>query len=134
MSNGCVFCDELSNGLHVAENEHAVAFRDLYPVSVGHTLVVPKQHWENVFDAPEEQQQAMWSLVAEVRGFLVESVSPAGFNVGVNAGVAAGQTAPHAHIHVIPRYVGDSPDPRGGIRWVLPRHAGYWKPERGHNV
>lgn len=134
MSDRCVFCDELSQRLHVVENQHAFAVRDLYPVSQGHTLVVPKQHWDNMFDAPEEQQQALWSLVSEVRQLLLQELSPAGFNIGVNVGSAAGQTVPHAHIHVIPRYIGDSNDPRGGVRWVLPQHAGYWKPKVGHNV
>ena len=51
---------------------------------------------------------------------------PAGYNIGINDGAAAGQTVGHLHIHLIPRYPGDQPDPRGGIRWVIPEKADYW--------
>ncbi len=69
----------------------------------------------------------MGELVLEVREILAQSHSPDGFNVGVNAGDAAGQTVPHAHVHVIPRYRGDVEDPRGGLRWLLPERAAYWE-------
>ena len=52
---------------------------------------------------------------------------PAGYNIGINDGAAAGQTVPHLHIHLIPRYAGDRDDPRGGVRWVLPDKAAYWE-------
>jgi diadenosine tetraphosphate (Ap4A) HIT family hydrolase len=68
----------------------------------------------------------MWRLVEALRRRLVESIAPDGFNIGINAGSAAGQTIGHAHIHVIPRFAGDVPDPRGGVRWVLPAKASYW--------
>jgi diadenosine tetraphosphate (Ap4A) HIT family hydrolase len=68
----------------------------------------------------------LWSQVAVVRQLLIEQYNPDGFNVGVNEGLAAGQTVPHAHIHVIPRRHGDVADPRGGVRWVIPAKAQYW--------
>ena len=71
----------------------------------------------------------MWRLVSEVRADLERRFAPDGFNVGLNAGAAAGQTVDHAHVHVIPRFVGDVPDPRGGVRWVLPGAAAYWRDE-----
>ena len=79
-----------------------------------------------LFDLPAEEQLSLWSQVAVVRQLLIEQYNPDGFNVGVNEGLAAGQTVPHAHIHVIPRRRGDVPDPRGGVRWVIPAKAQYW--------
>ena len=69
----------------------------------------------------------MWDLVERVRGRLLEEHHPDGFNIGLNDGTAVGQTVPHVHIHVIPRYLGDASDPRGGVRWVIPEKAPYWK-------
>ena len=87
---------------------------------------MPRQHVESVFSLSTEGAQLLWSLVTAVRQQLVETVAPAGFNVGINDGASAGQTVAHAHIHVIPRYAGDVPDPRGGVRWVVPAKAAYW--------
>ncbi len=97
-------------------------------MSEGHTLVVPLRVVRSLYDLPEAEQADAWALVRQVRAILAERHRPAGFNIGLNDGEAAGQTIAHAHIHVIPRYLGDVPDPRGGIRWVLPRKAGYWEP------
>ncbi len=93
----------------------------------GHTLVVPERHVASLFDLDAEERADVWRLVDEVRAALLESHGPDGFNVGVNDGAAAGQTVWHAHVHVIPRYAGDVPDPRGGIRWVVPETASYWE-------
>ena len=78
----------------------------------------------------DDEQAAIWRLVAQVRGKLASERRPDGFNVGVNDAPAAGQTVPHAHVHVIPRRVGDVADPRGGVRWVLPGKARYWAEEQ----
>jgi len=64
-----------------------------------------------------------------MKAILDQEHSPAGFNIGINDGLAAGQTIPHLHIHLIPRYVGDRPDPRGGVRWIFPDRANYWDSE-----
>jgi len=111
-------------------NAHAVAFADGYPVAAGHTLVVPRRHVASVFDLAAEEYAALWALVAAVRARLAARAGADGFTIGVNDGVAAGQTVGHAHVHVIPRRAGDVGDPRGGVRWVLPERAGYW--ERGN--
>ncbi|MDV7390058.1 HIT domain-containing protein, partial [Arthrospira platensis SPKY1] len=66
----------------------------------------------------------------EAREAVSSQYSPDGYNIGINDGPAAGQTVPHLHIHLIPRYKGDLPDPRGGVRWVIPTKADYWS-ERG---
>ncbi len=111
---------------HIAANDLAFAIRDAFPVSPGHTLVVTRRLIATWFDATEDEQAAVMALVNRVRVQLDESHRPDGYNVGFNAGEAAGQTVPHLHIHVIPRYRGDRPDPRGGVRWVLPDTADYW--------
>jgi diadenosine tetraphosphate (Ap4A) HIT family hydrolase len=92
-------------------------------------LVVPARHVADFFALSAEEQADVWRLVAEVRVDLARRFAPDGFNVGLNAGLAAGQTVDHAHIHVIPRFAGDVPDPRGGVRWVLPAKAAYWDDE-----
>ena len=123
----CPFCDRASRaGLSSA---HSRAFPDAYPVTEGHTLVVPVRHVESVFELPAEELADLWRLVAEVRLELSASYRPDGFTIGVNDGAAAGQTIPHAHVHVIPRRRGDVPDPRGGLRWVIPDRAPYWEPD-----
>jgi diadenosine tetraphosphate (Ap4A) HIT family hydrolase len=121
----CPFC-HLENSRVALENDCAAAVPDAFPVAAGHTLVVPKRHVASLFDLPEEEQAALWRLVALVRGKLMAELRPDGFNVGVNDGPAAGQTVMHAHVHVIPRRAGDVADPRGGVRWVVPAKAPYW--------
>ncbi len=111
---------------HIAANDLAFAIRDGFPVSPGHTLVVTRRLVATWFDATSAEQSAAMALVNEVKRMLDESHHPDGYNVGFNAGDAAGQTVPHLHIHIIPRYRGDRPDPRGGVRWVLPDQADYW--------
>jgi diadenosine tetraphosphate (Ap4A) HIT family hydrolase len=128
----CPFCLRIATRDGVlAENELAVAIRDLYPVSEGHTLVVPRRHESDYFKLTEEEQIAILRLVREQERRLREELSPAAFNMGLNSGPAAGQTVPHAHIHLIPRYEGDVPDPRGGVRWVLASRAPYWDRGQG---
>ena len=80
----------------------------------------------SIFELTSEELATLWAQVATVRTLLAEKYRPDGFNIGVNDGAAAGQTVPHAHVHVIPRREGDVPDPRGGIRWVVPIKAKYW--------
>lgn len=121
----CLFCRLETNRIRL-ESEFALAFLDGFPVTQGHTLVIPRQHVASLFELPAEEQAAVWALVAQVRGLLLEELHPDGFNVGVNDGTAAGQTLMHAHIHVIPRRHGDVADPRGGVRWVIPDTAEYW--------
>jgi len=108
-------------------NAHAVAFADGFPVAAGHTLVAPRRHVASVFDLATEEYAAVWALVAAVRARLAAATGADGFTIGVNDGVAAGQTVGHAHVHVIPRRAGDVGDPRGGVRWVLPERAAYWE-------
>jgi len=125
MNTPCPFC-EIAPDRIVAENSLAIAIRDNYPISAGHTLIVPREHKGSLFELPAETQAAIWQLVGEVRHLLNLELTATGFNIGLNDGVAAGQTVMHVHVHVIPRYKDDVPDPRGGIRWVIPEKARYW--------
>ena len=123
----CPLCEKINTGPYVAENDLGVAIADAYPVSPGHTLILPRRHESNFFDLSVDEQIAVWHLLAAVRAQRQRERHPSGYNIGINVGAAAGQTIPHAHVHVIPRYDGDVPDPRGGIRWVIPSKAAYWE-------
>jgi diadenosine tetraphosphate (Ap4A) HIT family hydrolase len=122
----CPFCT-IDRELLVDE-PLALAFADIFPVSPGHTLVIPRRHAATYLDCTADEKLALWRAVDIVTGRLREERRPDGFNLGVNVGATAGQTVFHCHIHVIPRYAGDDPDPRGGVRRVLPAKAAYWKP------
>lgn len=80
----------------------------------------------SLFDLPAEVQAQLWETVRRAREILIKRFRPDGFNIGINDGVAAGQTVAHAHVHIIPRYRNDVSDPRGGIRRILPPKARYW--------
>jgi diadenosine tetraphosphate (Ap4A) HIT family hydrolase len=109
----------------VASNERAFALRDRFPVSPGHTLVVPRRLIATWFEATPEERSAIFELVDEVKRALDLELRPDGYNIGINAGEAAGQTVMHLHVHVIPRYRGDVDDPRGGVRHVIPGKGYY---------
>ncbi len=121
----CPFCN-LADARIWRRNDHALAITDRYPLTEGHTLVLPARHVPRFFDLQPEEMSAVWALVAEVRTALLERLDCDGFNVAVNDGPAAGQTIMHSHIHVIPRRLGDTRDPRGGVRWIFPERAAYW--------
>ncbi len=109
----------------VLENEHAFSIYDGYPVSKGHCLIVPKKIVHSIFQLENDEYLACFELVREMRELLVKEFNPSGFNVGVNNGKDAGQTVSHAHIHIIPRYKGDVPKPRGGVRNIIPDKGDY---------
>ena len=109
----------------IVENDHAFAVYDKYPVAEGHTLVVPKKEIADLFELEDEEYHACFDLVKQVRKILIDVYQPQGFNVGINNSPVAGQTIPHAHIHVIPRYKGDVKNPRGGIRNIIPEKGDY---------
>jgi diadenosine tetraphosphate (Ap4A) HIT family hydrolase len=121
----CPFCS-LSPESILDESPHALALLDGYPVARGHTLVVPRRHVASVFDLSPEEWADLWVLVRRVRLRVQALLDADGMNLGVNDGAAAGQTVGHAHVHLIPRHIGDVPDPRGGVRRVIPERADYW--------
>lgn len=108
------------------DGERVLGLWDGFPVSPGHSLLVPRRHvtaWEDTSVAERsELVEAIGVAQAEIRAHH----APDGFNVGINLGAAAGQTVSHLHLHVIPRYVGDVPEPRGGVRRVIPARADWW--------
>ena len=125
MTSPCLFCT-LGAGRIVLANELAVVIRDSFPVSPGHTLIIPKRHVVSFFDVTGDEREAMLALLDSAKLGLDAAFHPDGYNVGINDGEAAGQTLPHLHLHLIPRYAGDSEDPRGGVRWIFPQKAKYW--------
>ena len=118
----CIFC---GNPDFVIENELAFAHYDSYPVNPGHCLIIPRRHVAEYFQATAEEKTAVWALVDEMKTIIDKQYKPDGYNVGVNIGMAAGQSVPHLHIHMIPRYKGDIEDPRGGVRGVIPHKQKY---------
>ena len=121
----CPFC-ALPVERVLLRNARVVVVRDAYPISPGHTLVIPVRHFASFFDSTSEERVAMLSLLDAAKERLQSEFGPASYNIGINDGPAAGQTIGHLHIHLIPRYIGDHPDPRGGVRWVVPDKADYW--------
>lgn len=119
----CVFCSE--DITIVKESTLSKAFYDKYPVSLGHTLIIPKEHYETYFDLPQEVKDDMLSLLDEMKLVLDKKYKPSGYNIGINSGASAGQTVFHCHIHLIPRYDGDMDNPDGGVRGVIPEKQKY---------
>jgi diadenosine tetraphosphate (Ap4A) HIT family hydrolase len=93
---------------------------DAFPISLGHSLIIPKRHIASFFEANEQEHLAFLQALQEAQQKLQQTHAPDGFNIGINDGLVAGQTVRHLHIHLIPRYQGDCVDPRGGVRWILP--------------
>lgn len=122
-SSDCIFCSPDREIL--ASSAHALAFADAFPISPGHSLVVPRRHVVTIFELNEEEYSDCFLLVLKVKDLLVAKYSPDGFNVGVNVGEAGGQSVWHAHVHVMPRFKGDTPEPLGGVRNVIPRKRDY---------
>ena len=121
----CALCN-LPSLRVIDDNISALAIRDGYPVSAGHTLLIPKRHTASFFDLTEQERGDLLALLDCAKRVLDDEFQPQGYNIGINDGVAAGQTVPHVHVHLIPRFEGDLPDPRGGVRWVIPNKAKYW--------
>lgn len=125
MTMTCLFCC-LPESRVLLRNETAIVVRDAFPVTRGHTLVIPLRHVESFFDTSAEERAAMFELLDTAKQQLQTEFTPDGFNIGINDGAAAGQTIRHLHMHLIPRYAGDRPDPRGGVRWIISEKADYW--------
>ncbi|MGP8150148.1 MAG: HIT family protein [Acidimicrobiales bacterium] len=131
--NECPFCDRIAMRRDLlGANSLCVAFYDAKPLNPGHVLIVPYRHEPDFLALLPEERNAILRMAAELRSQLDEAYRPDGFNLGVNVGGAAGQTIGHAHLHLIPRHWGDVPDPRGGIRCLIPERTRYWEAgERG---
>jgi diadenosine tetraphosphate (Ap4A) HIT family hydrolase len=124
----CLFCEILETGSRevIWENDLAFAIRDAFPLSPGHSLVLPKRHVASFWDCTPDEQASL----LEGAGWLKEDLDVTfegvdGWNIGVNVGEAGGQSVFHVHLHVVPRFFGDVEDPTGGVRGAMPGEANY---------
>ena len=122
----CLFC-EVPESEILVDHDLCFARWDKFPVSPGHLLIIPKRHFESVFDATADEFKAFHEVLALARQVIKKEFQPHGYNIGVNDGPAAGQSVFHVHIHVIPRYKGDVEHPLGGVRGVIPFKQKYRK-------
>lgn len=120
----CIFCTIQPEKM-IAQNDLCFAMKDDFPVSAGHVLIIPKRHVADYFDLTDEEIAAMQTMMRDIKSRLDAELSPDGYNIGVNVNAAAGQTVFHVHMHLIPRYAGDVPEPRGGVRGVIPEKKEY---------
>jgi ATP adenylyltransferase len=121
----CTFCN-IPHDNCLLENDCAFAILDKYPVTPGHTLIIPKRHFADYFETTKVERDALYNLISMRREqLLIEDHKIAGFNIGINVGDAAGQTIPHCHVHLIPRRQGDYQAPKGGVRGVIPNKMKY---------
>lgn len=121
-NNNCIFCnptDILING------EYTYSRLDGFPVSEGHCLIIPKRHVNSIDELSDVELKDLYTVLHQTKILLIETYLPDGFNIGINEGETAGQTIPHLHIHIIPRYEGDVACPRGGVRGVIPNKKEY---------
>ncbi len=121
----CPFC-QIDNQQILYQDELVISFRDGFPISQGHTLIIPKRHTPSFFELTEQEHKSLLHALNMSKNELNQSFKPDGYNIGINDGLAAGQTVMHLHVHLIPRYTGDCTDPRGGVRWIFPEKAAYW--------
>ncbi len=121
MDKPCFFCDvqKQADSQKIGENSSCFARYDDFPVNRGHAEIIPKRHVSSFFELSSEEFDDMRALLQGVRQDIDAQYAPDGYTVGANIGEAGGQTISHAHFHIIPRYIGDVPDPKGGIRNVV---------------
>lgn len=124
-TTNCPFCHLSPQVEIICESDNCIAFFDGYPVSPGHTLIIPKRHVASYFDLTDDERAAMTKMMLDVKQKLEERFHPDGYNIGVNVGEHAGQSIFHCHMHLIPRYKGDVKNPKGGVRGVIPSKQKY---------
>lgn len=125
MTRPCPFCN-LPAARILGGDELAFIASDGFPVSPGHALIIPRRHVGSFFETTAAERASLLQLLDQAKALVDAGFAPDAYNIGINNGAAAGQTVAHLHIHLIPRYAGDSAEPRGGVRWVLPEKAKYW--------
>jgi diadenosine tetraphosphate (Ap4A) HIT family hydrolase len=119
----CIFCQR--NRPILAKTNLACAFFDGFPITKGHSLIIPRRHVKTIWEMTTDEYIDAFTLVRRVKDLLQKEFEPQGFNIGVNCEEAGGQTVFHAHVHIIPRYAGDVPNPRGGVRNIIPGKGNY---------
>lgn len=115
----------LDNRKRIFENSIGFVIFDNFPVSEGHSLIIPKRVYPNYFDSTEEEVRGLNELIFQTKDYLDKKFEPLGYNIGINCGRESGQTIDHVHIHLIPRYKNDVEDPSGGVRGVIPHKQKY---------
>lgn len=121
----CPFCNPEAERELIVESATAFAIYDKFPVNDGHALIIPKRHCADYFELTFREQSACMFMVNKVKEIIERRYSPDGFNIGINIGDKAGQTVPHVHLHLIPRFDGDVEDPSGGVRGVIQNKQKY---------
>lgn len=122
----CPFCGEHLLSKVKAGLGSVLAIADNHPVTSGHLLIIPRRHTPDYFTMTPDERRDAEALIIKLRNEILQAdPSIVGFNIGVNCGEAAGQTIMHAHLHLIPRRMGDTPSPRGGVRGVIPGKMSY---------
>ena len=121
----CPFCNPNSERELLLESATVYAMFDKFPVSEGHILIIPKRHCADYFQLNFKEQSACWFMMNKAKEILHKTFNPQGFNIGINVNESAGQTVPHVHIHLMPRYTGDVENPEGGVRGVIPEKRDY---------
>jgi diadenosine tetraphosphate (Ap4A) HIT family hydrolase len=125
MEEDCPFCNIGEQVEVLFKADTAMAILDSFPISPGHTLVIPRRHVADYFDLTVEEQNELWQLVNRCKMILQDRFHPDGFNIGINVGEMAGQSIFHVHIHLMPRYKGDVKNPKGGVRHIIPGKGYY---------
>ena len=121
----CIFC-ELPLDRIIDQTDLSKVFRDAFPVTKLHTLVISKRHVADYFELTKEEQADIQTLIQKHHELIkLEDTSVTGFNIGINIEASAGQTVFHAHVHLIPRRDGDVSNPQGGVRGVIPKKQSY---------
>ena len=123
--NECPFCQGFDEDRILYQDSSWIAVYDAYPVSKGHVLIIPKRHVKTYFELNYIELASVGVVIGVVKRIIDKKFNPDGYNIGINCGEMAGQTVPHCHIHIIPRYKGDVEDPRGGVRGVIPNMQKY---------
>lgn len=124
-NKNCIFCNPSTDRELILESATAYAIYDKFPVNKGHALIIPKKHCSDYFDLTFREQSACWYMLNKVKKIVSEKFNPDGFNIGINVNTSAGQTIPHVHIHLIPRFWGDIENPIGGVRNIIPSKGNY---------
>jgi diadenosine tetraphosphate (Ap4A) HIT family hydrolase len=121
----CLFCEKIDDDKIIYQDSSWFAVYDNYPVSKGHVLLIPKRHVKTYFELNYVELASVGVNIGIIKRILDKKFNPTGYNIGINCGESAGQTIPHCHIHIIPRYDGDVEDPRGGVRGCIPEKMKY---------
>ena len=122
----CIFCEIATTDRVIDQTDHTFVIRDAFPVTQGHTLIIPKRHVADYFDLNPNEKSDIQELLQKHKAMIeVNDESVDGFNIGINVGATAGQTVFHVHVHLIPRRIGDVENPKGGVRGVIPAKQKY---------